>query len=743
MLSISFKLIILSNYLIIASNAQLNKNQKIRFEDRASVTSKKDQSSVTSKNEDQVPITPQHVLWIVVDDLGFSDLSYKSSMYNISAPLFPTPFLDSLATAGVRLESTYVHALCSPSRTAFLSGRYAYSTGMNAEVITDGVPDQLPTNIRTLADLLKTKNWNTSAWGKYDIGMTTWGCTPLCRGFDNFSGFYNADEDYYTHSNGKVLDLRIDFDADYLQTGVHSTPLFASRASEWITSTIKNGAKNTFSYLAFQAIHAPQQAPDELVLSGPCADLFPIHEPVRRVACGQMRGVDMGVEEVIGAYNAAGILDSTLIIFTADNGGNTDTGGSNMPLRGAKATMFEGGVRAASFVSGAGLDLVAGTISHSFYSLVDWLPTIAFGIAGVDPAEALIPKHPYQPNPPPLDGMNIWTSLSTGSPSPRNEALLYLDPFSCFVGHSEVPCTVPGQGAIRVGNYKLIHGHVSQYMSATTNVTGQFCGSRNGDIPSTLPHMNITQSTSPPFCPGGWVYYSADGTAQVRLPPEAAGYCSSPPCLLPPTSSLLTGGTWLFDVVNDPMETTDLSSQMPDLVASLLSKLQAINSTNIPQSHSAVDPNYDPSKYNETATPWRGDPVPFHCDPNTTVVDVRSNFDGVIFNTQNHSILLQGWAWSPSASGHGLAPLNASFVIDGDNVGMVIANVARGPQFLNKTGAPNDEHGFDWPVPDSIAKLLRTGYHSVKALIIAPDGSIGNANKSPQCIQNQNPTPCK
>ena len=103
-----------------------------------------------------------------MDDLGFSDLSYKGDLYNISSdPLFPTPNIDALALAGVRLESYYVHALCSPSRGAFLSGRYAYTTGGNAEVIVDGVPDQLPTNIKTVADLLKTKGWATAAFGKW------------------------------------------------------------------------------------------------------------------------------------------------------------------------------------------------------------------------------------------------------------------------------------------------------------------------------------------------------------------------------------------------------------------------------------------------------------------------------------------------------------------------------------------------------------------------------------------------
>ena len=116
---------------------------------------------------------PKHVLMVIVDDLGFSDMSYKQALYNISGPVFPTPNLDALALAGVRLESYYVHALCSPSRGAFLSGRYAYTTGGNAEVIVDGVPDQLPTNLRTVADLLKTKGWATAAFGKWDVGMTT------------------------------------------------------------------------------------------------------------------------------------------------------------------------------------------------------------------------------------------------------------------------------------------------------------------------------------------------------------------------------------------------------------------------------------------------------------------------------------------------------------------------------------------------------------------------------------------
>jgi hypothetical protein len=81
----------------------------------------------------------------------------------------------------------------------------------------------------------------------------------------------------------------------------------------------------------------------------------------------------------------------TLFVFTSDNGGNTDTGGSAFPLRGMKATAFEGGSRGVGFVSGAGLaPAVAGTVSHDLVSLVDWLPTIVGGIAGVNLTEAMV-----------------------------------------------------------------------------------------------------------------------------------------------------------------------------------------------------------------------------------------------------------------------------------------------------------------------------------------------------------------
>ena len=719
----------------------------------------------------QLPPPPAHVLFVVVDDLGFSDLGYKRALYPSIAtgPSFATPTLDALALAGVRLESYYVHALCSPSRTAILSGRYAYTTGMNAEVITNGHPDNLATNIRTVADLLKLRGWATSAYGKQDYGMTTWGCTPTCRGFDHFSGFasshassfpthrapnpkltlrplpvrapaqYNADEDYFTHDAGG-LDLRRDFAADCNETGVFSSDLFGDRAAAWVASAVggPGRANYSFAYLAFQAIHAPQQAPASY-LSGHCTDAFPASQPIRRIACAQMASVDANVAKVVAAYKAAGVWDETLVIFTADNGGNVDTGGSNAPLRGQKATMYEGGMRAAAFVSGAGLaPAVRGSVSHELYSLVDWLPTIVASIAGVDLAEAAVPKHPaFQPAPPPLDGLDVWQSLAGGAPSPRTEALLYLMPFGCFSG-VDVPCDVPGQAAYRVGNYKLIHGHVSQYMG-TTNASGQYCGPRDGSVqPDAFP-LNVTAATSPPFCATGWVALDES----VRAPPEESGpggACEATPCRLPGTSPLLAGGTFLFDVVNDMTEQHDLAAAQPAIVAQIMAKLQAINATNVPQSNSPVDPKSNPANFGGVWTPWRGDPRPEVCDPNTTAPpgawDVRSNFDGAVFRGAANATL-QGWAWCPQAAGGGVAPLNVSFLVDGEAAGSALAVLPR-PN-LPKTGCPNTEHGYAFALPPGA--LAGGQKHEVRVLVETPDGPV-ESSKSPQCYQTAVPVAC-
>lgn len=141
-----------------------------------------------------------HVLLMLIDDLGFADVGYHGK--SVGSQMF-TPTIDKLSAQGVRLEQYYVTFLCSPTRTSLLSGRYPYTIGMNGEVITNGHASCMPSSVATIGDRLSAAGWATAAYGKWDCGMTSWGCTPTCRGFGHFLGFYNAFNDYYTHKVGR------------------------------------------------------------------------------------------------------------------------------------------------------------------------------------------------------------------------------------------------------------------------------------------------------------------------------------------------------------------------------------------------------------------------------------------------------------------------------------------------------------------------------------------------------------
>lgn len=151
-------------------------------------------------------------------------------------------------------EQYYVVQLCSPTRTSLLSGRYPYTIGMNAEVIVDGHPSCMPLSVSTIADRLSADGWATSAYGKWDAGMTSWGCTPTCRGFGHFYGFYNAFNDYFTHRVGSGLDFRDDLLPVTNESGFYFTEIVTTNAIEWLERVIaENRSRSTFAYLAHES----------------------------------------------------------------------------------------------------------------------------------------------------------------------------------------------------------------------------------------------------------------------------------------------------------------------------------------------------------------------------------------------------------------------------------------------------------------------------------------------------------
>eukprot|EP00056_Hartaetosiga_gracilis_P012096 m.190091 g.190091 ORF g.190091 m.190091 type:complete len:606 (+) comp13633_c0_seq1:177-1994(+) len=603
---------------------------------------------------------------------------------------------------------------------------------MNAEVIVDGHPSCMPMNFKSLPKMLQNAGWRTSAYGKYDAGMTCWGCTPTCRGFDHFSGFYNAFNDYFTHRVGKALDLRNDFDPDMQDsnhTGVYMTELISQRVTEWISSTtMKEPERHTFAYVAHQAIHGPNQVPLSYI-EGECKERIPLNRPIRRIMCGMMKAVDESVKNITQTYKDLGILNDTFIIFTTDNGGNPDTGGSNWPLRGQKATTFEGGVRGLGFVSGAGVaPSMRGEVLNEMIHVADWFPTIVGGIAQLNLTNLTKPGMPAAPA---LDGIDQWNTITTGSPSKRTEMLLNLIPTGCQGKN----CKIFGQLAVRSGNYKLLYGHTSVW--AESSVTpSSWCTSRNQKTcapPScSLP---VSAPTSPPWCPNGWTPPPETGR-DPQPPPDVN--CTSLPCRYP-SSPYIVGGVFLYDVVKDPFETTNIADEHPEIVKELFAKLSGFNATHIPQNNPQTDPASNPAKFGEIWTPWRGDPVPQHCDTNDTVPALKSAFDGLMFNGSTSSCYLQGWAWDPSI-GKGYTALNVSLSADGVHITTVTADLSR-PNLIPKTGAPNAQHGFQFQLNSTTCTHLSAGVHRLSAAAVTSSYERALTN-SPRCYNNEREEMC-
>ena len=408
-----------------------------------------------------------NILMIVIDDLGWNDTSYKGSD-------IPTPTIDKFAREGIRLQQYYVQRVCSPTRSAIMAGRYPYHMGLARTVISNGHPFGMPLNQTTIASELKKGGYATHAIGKWDLGMHKWEYTPTYRGFDSFYGYYDAAEDYFTHRVGVAgddeqvtarfngIDFRNNTKPVTDKSGFYSTNLF----TEAIEQTIKKHDSDNgpfFIYAAYQSVHAPLEAPQKYL--DQCQSI-PYEN--RRTFCGMLRAADEGIGNITMLLQEMNLLDDTIIIFTTDNGGQTRQGSSNWPLRGNKATVFEGGVRGTGFVWGSKLPKL-NYDNNQLIHATDWLPTIVEGIAGLE-----LDKDKWA-----LDGYNVWPTITTDSETPRKEILINLDPpREGFIG----------QAAIRSGDWKLIVG---------------------------VPNCSLVREYKGSPCPDGWVHL--DGS--IEPPP--------------------------------------------------------------------------------------------------------------------------------------------------------------------------------------------------------------------------------
>ncbi len=162
--------------------------------------------------------------------------------------------------------------------------------------------------------------------------------------------------------------------------GVYSTTLFGDLTKDKLNE-VKGSEKPFFIYLSFQAIHAPLEAPQSYV------DKYKnsIPNERRRTKAAMMTITDDVIQDIVDTLKANGQWDNTLLIFSTDNGGpENGKYGSNWPLRGAKSSLWEGGVRGAAFINGGALESYRrGAVSNEMMHITDWYPTFV-SMAGLD-----------------------------------------------------------------------------------------------------------------------------------------------------------------------------------------------------------------------------------------------------------------------------------------------------------------------------------------------------------------------
>ena len=359
--------------------------------------------SSCTENAKQETYQKPNIILIFADDLGYSDLSCYGS------PVNKTPNIDKLASQGIKLTSFYVAAsVCTPSRAALLTGRYPIrhlpgNLGPESE-------NGLPLDEVTIADLLKEQGYATAAFGKWHLGHARPDVLPTGRGFDTFYGLPYSNDMIKPWVQTDVPLMMYENENTVREVKYEQQELtneFTNKALNFIETNQKNPF---FIYLPYSMPHLPIAAPDNFIENA--------NQNLYRAV---IENIDFGVGKIMEKLDALGIAENTLLIFTSDNGpwhnlpdrmlqrGNERWhSGSVGPLRGAKATSFEGGFRVPALLRWPA-EFPAGKVSEQMLTTMDLFATIA------DVAQADLSKAK------PIDGKNARSFLNgTTETSPRD-----------------------------------------------------------------------------------------------------------------------------------------------------------------------------------------------------------------------------------------------------------------------------------------------------------------------------------
>nr|XP_045622809.1 arylsulfatase B-like [Procambarus clarkii] len=629
-----------------------------------------------------------HIIIIVADDLGFNDVGFHGSTQ------IPTPNIDALAYSGIILNNYYVQPICTPSRSALLTGKYPIHTGLNHDVIYAPQPYGIPLEMKLLPQHLVKLGYVTRHVGKWHLGMAIHELTPTYRGFMSHFGYWTGHQDYYDHTtqpapfsptglqystiggsmpyglalseillpehltglgyinhhvgkwhlgffkkdytplyrgfeshfgywSGRIdyydhtalelpgywgYDMRRNMTVAKDCYGKYTTDLFTDEAVDIIKQ--HNTSQPLFLYLAHLAVHsgnpyAPLQAPKEVV-----EKFSYINDENRRIFAGMLWKLDESVGQVIEALDARQMLENSIILFTTDNGGPAagfnQNAASNWPLRGLIILPIcfphKHILLLPPFSISIPISLSTNTTNH--VSELEML--IIFCISGGNITSLG-----------PIDGVDLWSTLTQNLSSPRTEFLVNIDP-------------ILNGAAVRVGDWKLIYkpqgyGH---------HWDGWFGPSgRNETAPETNLDVILKQVLNSSVARAvkalnPQAYQDIESLrlkAEIHcnpVPENATAYCKSSesPCL--------------FNILSDPCEYFDLAAVHKDVLSVLEVILKRYNATAVPPANKPWDTAANPKYWDYTWTNWK--------DFNSPIVsDFDKNYEeynklGDMYNDAQH-----------------------------------------------------------------------------------------------------------
>ncbi|XP_014229702.1 arylsulfatase B [Trichogramma pretiosum] len=502
-----------------------------------------------------------HIIFIIADDLGWNDVGFHGSGQ------IPTPNIDALAYSGVILNRYYVTPICTPSRSALMTGKYPIHTGMQRGVLMGAEARGLPLNEKLLPEYLKELGYRNHIVGKWHLGFYTKEYTPTYRGFESHLGYWTGHQDYYDHTAVEErywgLDMRRNLEPAWDLHGKYSTDVFTGEAVKLVQS--HNASQPLFLYLAHAAVHSanpynPLPAPDNVV------EKIQIPEYKRRRFAAMASVMDTSVGAVVEALEKKNMLKDSIIVFTTDNGGPAQgfnlNAASNWPLRGVKNTLFEGGVRGVGLVWSPRLSN-PGRVSNRLFSISDWLPSL-LRAAGGDPSNITG-----------IDGLDAWQSLAEDRESPRTTILHNID-------------QVVGVASIMQNEWKLVQG--STYGGKWDHWYGPAGRDYSYDVDSVVRNCPVARALK---SLGRGLNATIVGQLRSRATVECPSNTTQQACY-PSKSSCL------FNIFQDPCERQNLAAEHPDILQKLEEELVKLNATAIPPGNLPWDKKGNPALWDHT-----------------------------------------------------------------------------------------------------------------------------------------------